>query len=138
MAKIKFPHFTLEEAKVLEEFQKRFPYFTNWRYDVKLKSRKLDLAKIDDPILKKMWYHLTAKRIDAVCEDNENIYIIEVKRYMMASGIGQLLVYQYMFNEQFKPKKNIKLWLISYYPDPDVEHIANQLGIRTWSVKSIE
>ena len=134
MVRVKFPHFTLEEAEVLEAFQKKFTSFFNWQYDVRLKSKKFELADIKEPTLRLMWKALTAKRIDAVCEDGVFVNIIEVKRVMLSSGIGQLLVYGHMYEKQFKPGKPIRLWLIAKYPDPDVEEVANNLGIKTWSM----
>ena len=134
MVKVKFPHFTLEEAKVLEEFQKLFFKGAKWQYDVRLESRKAKLPESEPEPFKIMWKKLTAKRIDALVETSDAFHIIEVKRVMLPSGIGQLLVYAYMFNEQFKPKKMVKLWYVTYYNDPDVEHICKQLGINTWSV----
>lgn len=92
----------------------------------------MEEVKITDPTMRLMWEALTAKRIDAVAETDTFIHIIEVKRVMLPSGIGQLLLYSYLYNEQFKPTKNIKLWLIAKYPDPDVIHVCKQMGIQTW------
>jgi len=133
MPKVRFPHFTLEEAKVLEEFMRSGILDGKWSFDVRLKSKKAEAVKIEDEMMRVMWEALTAKRIDAVCETPVDVNIIEVKRVMLPSGIGQLMVYAYMYNEQFKPKKPVKLWYVTWYNDPDVEHIANQLGIKTWS-----
>ena len=133
MPKVRFPHFTLEEARVMQEFMDSGILDGKWSFDVKLKSRKAEKVPIEDPVMRAMWEALTAKRIDAVCETPVDINIIEVKRVMLPAGIGQLLVYTYMFNEQFKPDKPVKLWYVTYYNDPDVEHICKQLGIKTWS-----
>ena len=134
MVRIKFPHFTQEEALVLEKFQKEAAPQGKWSYDVRLKSKKADLAKIEDPTLKAYWEKVTAKRIDAIVETASQINIIEVKRYMLASGIGQLLTYAYMYAEQYKPQKPVQLWYVTYYSDPDIEELAPKFGIKTWSV----
>ena len=104
-----------------------------WSFDVKLTSKKFENAKIDDDLMRVIWKNLTAKRIDAVCETAEDINIIEVKRVMLASGIGQLMLYAYMYNQQFKPQKPIKLWYVTYYNDPDIEEYCKLIGIKTWS-----
>ena len=134
MARVKFPHFTLEEAEVLEKFQEAGVLSGKWSYDVRLESKKVPAMEGEPEYIKKMWKAVTAKRIDAVCEDENFIHIIEVKRYMQASGIGQLLLYSHMYAEQFKPFKRIKLWLIAYYPDADVVEFCEQMGIKTWTV----
>ena len=132
MAKVKFPHFSIEEAEVLERFQETRRLVGDWSYDVRLKSIKAEEVKIEDPVLRQMWEALTAKRIDAVCETREDINIIEVKRVMLPSGIGQLMLYSYMYNQQFKPTKPVKLWLIAKYHDPDIVEYCKMVGIKTW------
>ena len=105
-----------------------------WMYDVRLVSKKLEWVKYKEEPWYRLWLKVTAKRIDAVCIDEAYVNIIEVKRYMLASGVGQLLLYKKMYQEQYKPKKPIRLWLIAYYPDPDVIELCDELGIATWSV----
>ena len=134
MPRPKFPHFTLEESKVMEELLIERPIWGDFKFDVHLTSKKFELAKIENETLRRMWHALTAKRIDAVCDTGKEIYIIEVKRMMLASGIGQLLLYAHMYNKEFKPEKPVKLLYATYYPDPDVEEFCRQIGIKTWSV----
>ena len=137
MARPKFPHFTLEEARTLELFQASRILVGKWSYDVRLRSKRAAKCPYKEEWLRRMWEAVTAKRIDAVCERDSDINIIEVKRYMLPAGIGQLLVYSYMYAEQFKPNKPIKLWYVTYYNDPDVEEICKRLGIKTWSVERV-
>lgn len=132
MPKAKFPHFTPEEAKVLEEFQRAGILRGKWSYDVRLESLRAEKVYIEDPTMRAMWKALTAKRIDAVCETDTDINIIEVKRAMLASGVGQLFLYAYMYNRQFKPQKPVKLWYVCYYHDPDIVEFCRLHGIRTW------
>jgi len=132
MAKPKFPHFTADEAEVLEEFIKRGIIKGEWKFDVRLPSEKAKYIEHYPEPWKSMWIALTSKRIDALCEDENYIHIIEVKRVMLHSGIGQLLMYKYLYEKHFKPKKPIKLWLIAKYHDPDVVKLCRQLNINTW------
>jgi len=134
MPRPKFPHFTPDEAEVLEVFMDKGPLEGKWSYDVKLESQKAKWIKFESEAMERMWKAVTAKRIDAICETQTEINIIEVKKYMMASGIGQLLVYSFMYSEQYKPTKPVKLWLIAKYPDPDVEEVARKVGIKTWTI----
>jgi len=130
----KFPHFTKEETKVMEELLVQRVVWGDFKFDVKLRSDKAKFAEDLPEPLRSMWEALTAKRIDAVCETPDAIWIIEVKRVMLPSGIGQLLLYAHMYNQQYKPQKPVKLLYATYYPDPDVENFCKQIGIKTWSV----
>ena len=134
MVRTKFPHFTPEEAEVLDEFIRKRIIVGEWKFDVRLPSNRAKEVDIKDPTLKLFWEKVTAKRIDALCETPESIHIIEVKRYMLASGIGQLLLYSYLYNKHFKPSKPIFLWLIAKYPDPDVIEWCKLHGIKTWTM----
>jgi len=130
--RIKFPHFTPDEAEVLREFIAQKVLVGDWSFDVRLKSEKAELAAEYPPEIRSMWEAVTAKRIDAVCETTDAVNIIEVKKYMLHSGIGQLLTYRELYREQYKPTKPIVLWLIAKYPDPEVLRVCERLGIRTW------
>ena len=132
MEALRFKHFTLDEKEIAEKFIKKHQQFFNWRFDVRLKSKKSELVEIEDETLRLMWENLTAKRIDMLFEDARYIYIAEVKRVMLASGIGQLLLYERMYKEQFRPSKPVKLYYIVKYPDPDVDQFCKDLNILTW------
>jgi len=133
---IKFPHATSEEREALEKFLNAGLIHGIWTFELRLPSRKAKLS-VEMPLpFKQMWEKLTAKRIDAVCYADDAIYLIEVKRYLLPSGIGQLLVYAYMFNEIYKPQKPVKLWYVAYYNDPDVECVCRQLGIKVYYVEN--
>jgi len=131
---IKFPHATSEEREALLKFIESGKIHGIWTFELRLPSRKAKLS-VELPMpIQQMWEKLTAKRIDAVCYANDAIYLIEVKRYLLPSGIGQLLVYAYMYNEIYKPDKPVKLYYVAYYNDPDVEHVCKQMGIKVFTV----
>ena len=130
----KFPHFTEEESHVLREFIKAKVIEGEWWTDVKLTSRKAKYIETMEEPWRTMWLMLTAKRIDAVCVARDYVHIIEVKKIMLPSGVGQLSLYRMMFAEEYKPRIPIRLWYVTYYRDPDVEEMCRRAGIRTWSV----
>lgn len=134
MPRVKFPHFTPEEAEVLEAFMRAKIIDGKWSFDIRLPSQKGKLKGIHPDWVIQMWNKVTAKRIDALCETADSIHIIEVKRYLMASGIGQLIVYKYLYEKYYKPEKPIQLWLIAMYDDPDVREVCGVLGIRVWTI----
>jgi hypothetical protein len=129
----KFPHFTREErevAKLFYELHKNI--YHGWQWEVRLKSKKSEGLEHIPENLRYMWEVITAKRIDVVFEDAYNIYIGEIKRILLPSGIGQLLLYKKLYQEQFKPTKKVQMYYIAYIDDPDVRELAEELGIKVW------
>jgi len=131
--RIRFFHFTDEEAEVARLFIQHGPLDGEWFCDIRLPSRKARWVVEAEEPWRTMWYHLTSKRIDLLCVQKDNIHIIEVKRYMLPAGIGQLDLYYDMFTEFYKPLVPVTLWFVAYYPDPDVIAKCRRRGIRTWS-----
>ena len=131
--RIRFFHFTDEEAEVARLFIQHGPLDGEWFCDVRLPSRKARWVVEAEEPWRTMWMHLTSKRIDLLCVQKDTINIIEVKRYMLSSGVGQLETYRDMFIEYYKPLVDVTCWYVTYYPDPDVELVARKRGIRTWS-----
>lgn len=79
-----------------------------------------------------LWRFLRSKEIDAVCETEEAIYIIEFKDRARPSGIGQLLTYRDLYVENERPSKPVKLRYIVGEGDPQVEEVARRLGIEVF------
>ena len=79
-----------------------------------------------------LWKFLRAKEIDAVCETDNEIYIIEFKDRARPSGIGQLLTYRELYIQQEKPRKPVKLRYIVGEGDPQVEETCKRLGIEVY------
>ena len=102
------------------------------KFDVPLKSKAPAALETAPEHYRKLWEYLTAKKIDFIAEYPEKIMIVEVKRKLSASAVGQLLLYRKMFTEQYKPGKPVELWHIANYPDLDVIELLNELGIRWW------
>lgn len=129
---IKFPHYTSEEEFIAKQFILSGTLKGEWYADVKLKSRKANWIHDYKEPWRSMWEALTAKRIDLLCINPKAIYIIEVKRYMLSSGIGQLITYRNMFLEEYRPDVPVYLYYVTYYHDPDIVALAKKLGIYTW------
>ena len=135
MVRPAFPHFTPAEAEVLQAFQQQNILDGKWSYDVRLKTELPERFKYEPENYRKMWEALLANRIDALCETKGAIHIIEVKKYLHPSGIGQLLNYRRMYIEQFKPKKAVEMWLIAKYPNIETVETCSRYGIRTWTME---
>ena len=129
-----FPRYTGEEDIVAKEFIYSNKIDGEYYFDVKLTSKKAKFLDNAPPDFRYMWQQITAKRIDLVILTKNIIYIIEFKRYMLSSGIGQLLTYYHMFIKEYQPEGKIELIYATYYPDPDIVDIAKEYNIKTWSV----
>lgn len=73
---------------------------------------------------------LSRKRIDVVMEDNENIYIVEIKERAYPECLGRLITYRDSYIDTYNPDKPIKIILVADYIDPDLIRILDGLGIR--------
>ena len=132
MAEPLFKHLSEEEVAVAKEFIRRVIPDAELKFDVPLKSKLPAALETAPQPYKSLWEYLTAKKIDFIAEYPDKIMIVEVKRKLSASAVGQLLLYRKMFAEQYKPGKPIELWHIANYPDLDVIELLNELGIRWW------
>jgi len=83
---------------------------------------------------KYMWEKLTNKRIDAICETEDTIWIIEVKDRLRPSGIGQLLTYKILYTTKYMPAKKVELAYVSAVDDTDIRHICDAYNIHVFIV----
>lgn len=136
MAEALFKHQSEEERIVAEEFIKRYLVGAKITFDLPLASKKPARWEEMPENYKRMWEYLLAKKIDFIAELPEKIMIVEVKQKLSASGVGQLLLYKKMYEEQYKPVKPLELWQIAMYPDPDVIELCDKLGIKWWCMNA--
>lgn len=93
-----------------------------------------DLTSIDaDEAIKKMWYASTAKRIDAIGEKKNEIWIIEVASSPYLRAVGQCLSYKFLWDEDPKINKPAKMVLLCYFLDSDLRKVlqANKVEVLT-------
>lgn len=103
--------------------------FERFFYNVRVGSA--DMTKvIADEALKKMWYASTAKRIDAIGEMKEEIWIIEVASSPYLRAVGQCLSYPFLWNEDPKIDKPAKMILLCYFIDSDLRRILDHYGVK--------
>lgn len=79
--------------------------------------------------MKKMWYASTAKRIDAIGEKKNEIWIIEVASSPYLRAVGQCLSYKFLWNLDAKIKKPAKMILLCYFLDSDLEKVLKHYGV---------
>ena len=102
--------------------------FMKFYYNVRVGGP--DITKIvADEAMKKMWYAATAKRIDAIGEKKDEIWIIEVAASPYLRAVGQCLSYLYLWNLDPKIDKPPKMVLLCYYLDSDIEKVLTHHGV---------
>lgn len=86
-----------------------------------------------DP-LKRDWQYLLQKRIDALVELEDELWIIEVNAEAGQRSIGQLMTYQTLWLRDPKIMKLEKLILVSRTMDSDLIDAAGTHGIQIFLV----
>lgn len=110
-------------------FRKKYgSQFSHFFYNVRVGGPDLKNVKADEKLLK-MWYDVTAKRIDAIGEKNQEIWIIEVASIPGIRAIGQILSYRFLWNLDIKIKKLVKDVLLCYRIDNDLEMVLKHYGV---------
>jgi len=92
-----------------------------------------DEFKITESILKSTTA-LTQLRIDAVGETDDKVWIFEVKPRAGRSALGQLESYYYWYVRQFRPSKPVRLAVVCYEVDANLEPIFRSKGIEIFKV----
>jgi len=132
--KPKYPHMRQWEAAIMEKYHDKVGMVGEWSYDVPLKVRETPVPSYMTDNESLLWQRITAKRIDAVCERKNIIYIIEIKDRLRPSAVGQVLTYLVLYEEQFAPDKNLQGVILTEYTDPDMMHVADVHNIKVWVV----
>ncbi|MHA2064611.1 MAG: hypothetical protein ACXABY_09550 [Candidatus Thorarchaeota archaeon] len=135
MVRPKFPHFTSGEADALQAFQNKYLDLGNWEYSVKFPVRYEERPEWMRPEEHRAIQHLTAKRADAVWHRERFIWIVEVKRVLRHSAIGELLTYRYFYLQQKNPQKAIRLIVIAEHDDFSLHPVLRELKIHWWTQK---
>ncbi|GAI65192.1 unnamed protein product [marine sediment metagenome] len=93
----KYPHLIGDDTAVWERFILKFPgKFDTVDYDVKVGSGT-DPNFIKGDKSGEYWAMLTKKRIDVVGFKNNSVTIIEVKKRVSLSTLGQILGYKFLY-----------------------------------------
>ena len=104
------------------------PWFSRFYYNVRVGGP--DISKVDaDPALAYCWYASTAKRIDAIGERTQEIWIIEVASSPYLRAVGQMVSYQFLWMLDPKIEKPIRNVLVCPYLDHDLELILTHYGV---------
>jgi len=127
----KYPHMLKEDIPIWDRFlSQNASLFQRLYYDVRLGGvLQVPLEKADT--MQRMYYNVTAKRIDALAELEKEIWIIEVSSKPGLRAIGQLQTYMALWWEDPKITKPAVGMLIARAIDSDLERALTFYGMRT-------
>jgi len=109
--------------------------FDRFYYNVKVGGP--DISKIKaDAKLAKMWYDVTAKRIDAIGERKKDLWIIEVASSPFLRAVGQCLSYKFLWELDPKIKKPARMVLVCYSLDRDLTMVLKHYGVEIIEIPS--
>ena len=107
--------------------------FKNLYYDCWVGGPTLTKEEEKDP-LQLMWRVNTVKRIDALAELENQIWIIEVATAPGPRSLGQLMTYQALWLEDPKIMKPEKMCLVCGGIDTDIGPSAAKFGVQIYVI----
>ena len=115
-----YPHMLADEARIWTKFlQTTNLEFQKITYDVHLGQGTLPLPG-EPEFMKILRLAVTRKRVDAVAETAEDIWIFEVKPRIGMSALGQLVNYFELYQSEYRPTKAVMLAAIGEREAPDI------------------
>jgi len=109
----KYPHMIGDDIEIWERFVDKYPgYFNTVDYDWRV-GKGMSLDQTWDPKIKRMATMLTQKRIDVIGWKDDQPVIIEVKKRVGLSTLGQVLGYKTLFINEFPKIKTPELMIIT-------------------------
>lgn len=115
-----YPHMMADEARIwtkfLETTELKFEQVT---YDLHLGTGVLPVVG-EPEFMKVLKSAVTRKRVDAVGETADAIWIFEIKPRVGMSALGQLINYFELYQQEYRPLKPVKLAAIGEREAPDI------------------
>lgn len=126
-----YPHMLAEDRPIWDRFlQQNSGLFTRVYYDVRL-GGILEVPLEAADTMQRMYYDVTAKRIDALAELEKEIWIIEVSAKPGLRAVGQLQTYMALWFKDPKINKPAVGVLVAQAIDSDLQHSLEFYGMRT-------
>jgi len=125
-----YPHMSKHDARIWERFIDRYRgYFDEAAYDVALGG-----SETNDPDATEaerfMWRFNTAKRIDALVRNRDEVWLCEVRRGSGTDAVGQVLVHTQLSELDKWPDRPLIMTLVTDRTDNDIRIVCEQLGIQ--------
>lgn len=136
----------MNENEILDVFIEGKQLQGEWKREVPCgvqKPPKMLKRENFDEYAEKVAKALLAKRIDAVCETKDETWIIEVKRRLNPSALGQVLVYQVLWEkdheippeEKEEKLQKLRLGILCRYSDKLVEIACEKYGVKVFLIE---
>jgi len=125
-----YPHMSKHDARIWERFIDRYSgYFDEASYDVALGG-----SETTDPLATErerlMWRLNTAKRIDALVRNHDEVWLCEVRRGSGTDAVGQVLVHTILSELDKWPDRPLIMTLVTDHTDNDIRQVCNYLGVQ--------
>lgn len=128
-----YPHMAKHDARIWERFITRYTgYFDDVAYDIAVGGTEPnDPSATDDE--RRMWRFNTAKRIDAVCRNRDELWLVEVRPSASLAALGAVLGYTYLSELDGWPDRPVVMTIATDRTDNDI-----RLVCATFDVQLIE
>ena len=125
----KYPHLIGEDTEVWNRFILKYPNkFDTVDYDIKV-GLGADTTPINDKSSKDYWANLTKKRIDVIAYKDTFSTIIEVKKRVSLSTLGQILGYKFLYLREHPETPIASTLIVCSSIDQDDIDVLKHYGI---------
>jgi len=126
------PHMLPQDVPVWYRFLEKWgPLFQALYYDCFVGGPYFTEKQLEDP-MNRMWRANTSKRIDALGETENEIWIIEVAKAPGLRSLGQVQTYRALWLEDPKIAKIEKTVIVCQLVDQDLVSAAAMFGVLTY------
>jgi len=128
------PQMLPEDVPTWQTFRRLFgELFLRVYYNVRVGGQLIQDQGIPESV-RKSWYYSTAKRVDAVAETKDEVWIIEVTANPGVRVIGQIATYRALWALDPKINKPAVAIIVADTLDQDIRFAAMVEGVRTMEV----
>jgi len=128
------PQMLPEDVPVWQKFRRIFgELFERFYYNVKVGGQDIRDPGIPENI-RKSWYYSTAKRIDAIGETKNEVWIIEVAANPGLRAVGQILTYASLWALDNKIAKPAVSVIVVDTMEQDLRFACSVQGVRVMEV----
>ena len=124
-----YPHLSDNEAAIWSRFISKYPdRFNRIAYDVCVGEPRPCAEPLDEKTLRNRHY-LGRYKIDVLAEDGEFFYIIELKKEATTKALGEVWLYERLFNLDYNPNKPLQSFVITDSEMPNIRATLEEENI---------
>lgn len=125
-----YPHMAKHDARIWERFITRYSgYFDEAAYDVGVGG-----SETTDPLAtereRMMWRWNTAKRIDAVVRNRDELWLVEVRPSAGLAAVGAVIGYTFLSELDKWPDRPLIMTIVTDRTDNDVRLLCQHFDIQ--------